>query len=278
MATIGDADIHYEIHGSGPPLLLVAGLGGAGAYWEPQIASYARRFTVVVHDHRGCGRSTRSEITYSVDQMTRDVIGLMDALGIERAHLLGHSTGGAIGQTLAIEQPERLTSLVLYATWTRADAFFRRVMEARKMLVEQAGPEAYVRATPVFLYPDWWLNANPGALAALDRRTLESFPPPAIVASRCQAVIDFDRVEQLDRIRTPTLVLCARDDFLTPPYFSEELARRIPDARLEILPRGGHACSQVDTAAFDTAVLRFLEGQGSTRSAAGPWKRGDPRP
>jgi aminoacrylate hydrolase len=231
-ARVGGADIHYEIHGSGPPLLLVAGLGGVGAYWEPQIASFARRFTVVVHDHRGCGRSTRSEIAYSVDQMTRDLVGLMDALAIESAHVLGHSTGGAIGQTLAIEQPERVRSLVLYATWTRADAFFRRVMEARKTLVERAGPEAYVRATPVFLYPDWWLNENPDALAALDRRTIESFPPVAIVASRCQAVIEFDKVDQLDCIRAQTLVVCARDDFLTPPYFSEELAQRIPSARL----------------------------------------------
>lgn len=258
FAPIEDGELYYEEHGSGPPLLLVAGLGGMGGYWAPQIEAFARSFRVILHDHRGCGRSTRSEIDYSVDQMARDTLDLLDHLEIERAHLVGHSTGGAIGQTIAAIQPDRLKSLVLYATWTRTDTFMGRVMSARKTLLEHAGIEAYIELTPALLYPDWWLNSNLEKLKALDESTLASFPSVSIAASRCQAVIDFDRTADLERMSAPTFVICASDDFLTPPYFSEEIARRIPGARLTILEGGGHAASQVHPSAFNEALASFL--------------------
>jgi aminoacrylate hydrolase len=255
-APLAWGEIQYELRGEGTPLLLVAGLGGVGAYWQPQLEAYARHYRVVTYDHRGCGRSTRSEGAYTVDEMTSDLLSLMDHLGIEKAHLLGHSTGGAIGQTLAVTHPERL--LTLYSSWTRVDAFMRRSMETRKTLLETAGVDAYIKATPLFLYPDWWINGSPEKLAALDAATRASFPPIEIAARRCQAVIDFDRVEELNRITAPTHVVCAKDDFLTPFYFSEELARRIGGARLTALARGGHAASQVEREAFDRVVLDFL--------------------
>ncbi len=258
LAPIEDGEIWYESHGNGPPLLLVPGLGGVGAYWHPQIERYSQHYRVITYDHRGCGKSTRSETAYSVDQMSRDLLQLMDHLELDSAHLVGHSTGGAIGQTIAIDHPDRLRSLVLYASWTRTDPFMRRVMETRKCLLESAGVEAYIRATPAFLYPNWWLNRETDKLAALDAATLASFPSVTIAASRCQAVIDFDRVDSLGRIRAPTLVVCAKDDFLTPLYFSEELARRIPHARLTVLDGGAHAASQACPEPFDEAVLDFL--------------------
>ena len=156
-AAVGGIELYYESYGAGPPLLLVPGLGGVGSYWRPQIDAFSKRYKVIVHDHRGTGRSTRSEMAYSVDQMTSDLLNLMDGLGIERAHLVGHSTGGAIGQTMAIEHPDRIDRLVLYASWTCCDPFMRRVFETRKTLLLESGVEAYIKATPVFLFPDWWM-------------------------------------------------------------------------------------------------------------------------
>ena len=155
-APIADGEIYYETHGRGVPMLLVSGLGGVASYWVPNIPTFAQKFQVVVHDHRGTGQSTRSRIRYSVDQMTNDLVAVMDHMGIEKAHLVGHSTGGAIGQTMAIVHPDRLLSLVIYASWTKADPFFRRVFEARRALLTEVGISAYVRSGPVFLYPDWW--------------------------------------------------------------------------------------------------------------------------
>jgi aminoacrylate hydrolase len=260
MPLIGTADdgIYFETHGSGQPVLLVPGLGGIGSYWNPNIPAFSKRHQVIVHDHRGTGQSSRSAIRYSVDQMTDDLLRIMDHLSIEKAHLVGHSTGGAIGQTLAAKHPDRLKSLVIYASWTKADPFFRRVFEARRALLTASGTAAYVRSTPVFLYPDWWVNENIGLLETREKITISNFPSPEIVASRIDAIVDFDRTSDLPGIKAPTLVICAKDDILTPPYFTDELARLIPDAERVILERGGHCASETCTEAFNDAVLRFI--------------------
>lgn len=263
---VDGADIHYEVHGQGPPVMLVAGLGGAGSYWKPQLAELARHFTVIVHDHRGTGASTHQKITYSVERMAADTVAVMDAAGIESAHLVGHSTGGAIGQILGIEQPHRLRSMIMYASWTKADEYFRRVFELRKATVLDHGALAYMRATPVFLHPDWWINANAAALAEAEAQGVASFPPPEVVASRIDAIVAFDRTAHLDRIRTPTLVFCAADDRLTPLYFSQELVARIPGARLLVAEKGGHAHSQTMPEEFNSIVLQYLLGQEACRS------------
>jgi aminoacrylate hydrolase len=257
-ARVGDAEIYYESHGNGPPIFLVPGLGGVGSYWLPNIPAFARNHQVVIHDHRGTGQSTCSPIKYSVDQMTEDLIAVMDHLAIEKAHLVGHSTGGAIGQTLAATRPERLQTLTIYASWTKADPFFRRVFEARRTLLTAAGRQAYVRAAPVFLYPDWWINDNNELLETREKAGIPSFPPTEIVASRIDAIIDFDRTADLGKIGAPTLVIVARDDILTPPYYSRELADMIPSAKFVELERGGHCASETNTTAFDEAVLEFI--------------------
>ena len=257
-AKVGDIEIAYERHGEGPAVMLVSGLGGVGSYWNPQIEAFSRSFTVITHDHRGTGLSTRFEGEYSADMLAADALGLMDALGIERAHFVGHSTGGAIGQTLAIEHPARVRSMVQYASWTKADGHFRLCFFVRRSLLRDSGALAYIKATPLFLMPNWWIRDNEEMLEQVALDTLGSFPSVEIADARIDAVLAFDRTKQLGEIRTPTLVLCARDDILTPPYYSEELARRIPNAELVMLEKGGHACSQTTPAEFNEAVLPFL--------------------
>ena len=253
-------DIYYEEHGSGEPLLLVSGLGGTAAYWKPNLPALAAKYRVIVHDHRGAGQSAHSRIRYSVDQMTDDVLRLMDSLKIERAHVVGHSTGGAIGQTMAIRNPGRLRKLVLFATWTKADKFFRQLFAARRGLLTEVGKEAYVRAGTLFLYPPSWIKAHEKMIDEREDLAIAAFAPPEVVASRIDAIVAFDRTAELGKIRTPTLVLCARDDFITPAYFSEELAKKIPGAKLVLLPEGGHCASETALEAFNGTLLEFLAG------------------
>jgi aminoacrylate hydrolase len=260
MSFVGSSDDHlyFETHGAGVPVLLVPGLGGLGSYWAPNIPAFSKLYQVVVHDHRGTGQSSRSSIRYSVDQMTDDLLRVMDHLNIDKAHLVGHSTGGAIGQTLAARYPHRLKSLVIYASWTKADPYFRRVFEARRALLINSGAAAYVRSTPVFLYPHWWVNENIGLLEEREEAAIPNFPATAIAASRIDAIVDFDRTSDLPGIKTPTLVMCAEDDILTPPYFTEKLAHLIPGAESVILERGGHCVSETCSEAFNDLVLRFI--------------------
>jgi aminoacrylate hydrolase len=256
--SIGDCSLYYEEHGSGEPLLLVPGLGGVGAGFFKQIPELAKYFRVIVHDHRGCGQSDKPLMKYSVEQMTQDVLRLMDALKIERAHLLGHSTGGAIGQIIAIEQPQRLKKLILSSTWTHCDAFFARIFEARHALLKHLGPMGYLRGTTAVLYPAWWVAQNEKLLAEQEKQQAASFPPVEVVLSRIEAIMRFDRREQLSRIRTPTLVSVAADDNVTPSYFAEALAKAIPSARLGLFAQGGHLLYHVIDEEYTQAMLEFL--------------------
>jgi aminoacrylate hydrolase len=255
---IGDGALYYERQGVGFPVLFISGLSGFASFWQDQVAAFARKFDVVTHDHRGIGQSDVTRSGFTVDRMAADVVGLMDALEIERAHIVGHSTGGAIAQILATEHPKRLASVVLSATWTKPDAYFRRMFGLRKDILLRLGPSAYVQANTLYLYPSWWVARNNERLRQLEAQNLAVFPPTEVAASRIDAILAFDRTERLGQIKTPTLVVGAEDDLVTPAYFSEELARLIPGAEIKIFPRGGHAFTQVRAREFNQAVLPFL--------------------
>jgi aminoacrylate hydrolase len=258
--TLSDGErLHYEIQGEGPPLLLVSGLGGVASFWSDHVGNFAERFTVVTHDHRGTGQSSLSRIEYSVEQMAGDAIELMDGLGIGRTHYIGHSTGGAMGQVLAIDRPERIDRLVLSATWATADAYFHNLFEVRAATLREQGPGAYARLSALFMKPPRWVRDHAHRfeenLAAMARNP----PDPAITLARIAAIRRFDRRADLGHITAPTLVIAAADDIVTPAYFSEELAKTIRGAKLALLPEGGHFFPNVVEAEFREIVTGFLE-------------------
>lgn len=259
--SIGDAELYYEVHGAGPPLLLVPGLSGLGSFWERQVPDFARDFRVIVHDHRGAGQSSHSRIPYSVQQMADDVLRLMDALGIASAHFAGHSTGGAIGQVIAQDHPARLESLVLSATWAGRDAYFRRLFESRREILVTLGVEAYLRASVLLLTPPSWVSANDAAIAEQHRQQAAASSPIEILVSRIDAIVEFDRRARLGEIRVPTQVIVAVDDMVTPRFYSEELAERIPGAKLVVLDGGGHFAPRIVPDAYNAVVGGFLRGQ-----------------
>ena len=252
------AQLYYERHGSGPPLFLVPGLGGDGRFWDPHLPELARKFTVVVHDHRGTARSTLSTITYSVKQMADDALQLIEGLGFDKVHWCGHSTGGAMGQVLAIDRPERIDRLVLSATWARTDAFFRRLFEVRAETLRKLGPAAYQKASMLSLNMPAWVRDHDADLAAAEAKAHETIPLPEIMLSRIDAIVAHDRRDQLQKVRARTLAICARDDMVTPAYFTEELVRLIPDARAYLLPDGGHFYPHVHGAEFRRVMTSFL--------------------
>jgi aminoacrylate hydrolase len=263
MATvsIGDADLYYEDTGRGEPLLLVPGLSGRGSFWAAQVDDLARDFHVIVHDHRGTARSTHSRIRYAIEQMAEDVVRLMDALGVDSAHLVGHSTGGAIGQVLALDHPRRLRSLVLSATWAGPDPYFRRLFESRKGVLLTQGVEAYLRASALFMSPPAWVSANDALLTEQHRAALAEAAPVEVIASRIDAILRHDRRARLGDIRVPTLVIVAQDDVITPRFYSDELAGRVPGAKLVVLASGGHAAPVIARSDYNAAVGAFLRAQ-----------------
>jgi aminoacrylate hydrolase len=266
--SIGDCSLYVERHGAGFPVLMLSGLGGLCTFWRDQVAAFARDFEVVLHDHRGVGQSDHVKMKYTVEGMAADVLALMDKLGIEKAHFVGHSTGGAIAQILAIDHPERVATAVISSSWTKSDAYFRRLFTLRREILAGLGAGPYIQSATVFLYPSWWITKHNEALRGAEHQALATFSPAEITLSRIDAILAFDRTADLPKIKAPTLIVGSDDDAVTPGYHSEALARAIPTAELKMFHSGGHCIPQVLARDFNQAVLRFLHAHTAPEAAA----------
>jgi aminoacrylate hydrolase len=245
----------YKAAGAGTPIVFIAGLGGHGSYWKAQVQALSSDFQTVTFDHRGVGASTGPP-PYSIEQWAGDTLRLMDHLMIGRAHLAGHSTGGAIAQVLAADHPDRIASLVLGGAWARPDTRFRRLFEFRARVLREMGSEAYEDMGLTLTLPAGLLADAPGRQSA--RHT-----PPDVVLARIDALLAHDAGDRLGHIRTPTLVIAADDDVLVPRPLSEVIAGEIKGSRLHVFARGGHHFPQTHTEAYNALLREFFCAQAT---------------
>lgn len=260
MINVGDAEIHVESHGDGFPLFFVAGLGGRGAFWQQQVETFAAHFKVVLHDHRGTGHSTPGKCVSGVAQMADDLVAVMGAMGIEKAHLVGHSTGGAIGQHIALSKPQLLEKLVLSCSWAGPDAYFTQLFHTRRQVLVDSGPEAYISFGNYLGTPSSFLQPQMTSEHSFMNARVKAFPGVEVELSRIAAVLAHDLRSELHRIEKPTLCIGAKDDQITPPGFTEELAGLIDGAQLTLLEHGGHFCPISRAEEYNPVVLDFLQG------------------
>ena len=257
-AAVAGGEIAYEDAGQGEPVVFVSGLNGVGRYWTPQVPLFSKHFRVITYDQRGTGGSDRIQREFSVDQMAAELIALMDVLKLERAHLVGMSTGGAIGQTIAIEHPERLMKLALCSTWTHCDPWFRRLFHARRDMYLQAGPDLHAQFHPLFLYSPDYVNAHDAEIEAEGARAPTKSSPVEVSVGRINALLKFDRRAGLPNIKAETLVMGTGTDFITPSYFSKALAQTIPGAKLTLYEDGGHSFTTTRAEPFNRDLMAFL--------------------
>jgi len=251
-------EIYYESLGKGAPVLLVAGIGGASGYWKPQVKSFSENFHLVLHDHRGTGKSSKDKLKYSVELMTDDMIAVMDELDLKSAHIVGHSTGAVMAQDMAMRYQDRIRSAVMYSGWARKDSYFQRCFDVRKRVLLDSGPLAYVQTTPLFLMSQWYVSKNINEIEAGEQASADTFPPIEIMCSRIDAICAYGPEERLRDIKCQTAIICAKDDHLTPTFYSEEIAGYIPHAQTHFFETGGHAISQVLPDEFNDYVIKYL--------------------
>jgi aminoacrylate hydrolase len=241
-------------------VLFSSGLGGAAAYWAPQLDAFEQHFNVLTYNHRGtAGDRAPLPKGYSIADMADEVAALLDQHGIASCHFVGHALGGIIGIEFAHRHSSRLKRLAVINGWARMDLHTERCFEARLALLEHCGIRSYVRAQPIFLYPAAWASANADHLIAEDSLVEKHFQGAANLTARVAAMRAWDARGYLADIEGDVLALATQDDVLVPWTASERLAELLPHGQLALLKDGGHACNVTCPEATNAALLEFFE-------------------
>ena len=260
---VNGINIYYEDHGKGEPLVLVQGFGGGHQGWFFQVPDFKKRFRVITFDNRGMGKTDRSLAPYTVRTMADDVIGLMDYLGIDQAHILGLSLGGMVAQEIAITYPGRVKKLVLGSTFSS---------HAVRDTGPESGKDTGVHNKPAGKdYSNMKLDALmvPVVAAAFNRTHYRMIftlmlklgtRPVAInnYLEQINAMRDYSTADRLHLIKAQTLVITGTGDRLVQPGNSDLLAAAIPGAKLVKVEGGSHAFFIEMSSRFNYEVLKFL--------------------
>jgi 3-oxoadipate enol-lactonase/4-carboxymuconolactone decarboxylase len=257
FATVGNTRLFYRLEGKAdrPVLVLSHSIGTDLGMWAPQVEDLLPHFKILRYDTRGHGASDAPEGDYTIDQLGRDLLGLVDALGISKFAFCGLSMGGAVGQWLARRAPERLTSLILANTSPRFGP--RENWETRIRAVLDGGMEAIVPLAMQRFFCQQALARNCVYLEGVKSVLLGT--NPIGYAGCCAVLRDFDSESWLSEIRVPTLVVAGDGDISTPwDGHSDVLAREIPGARSLRLP-AAHLSNLECPRSFTAALLEFLQ-------------------
>jgi len=265
--------ISYDVFGrsDGEPLLMIQGLGADSRGWALQRLAFGRRFRCYAIDNRGVGRSDKPAGPYSLLDMAHDAIAVLDAEGVERAHVLGASMGGVISQIIGVEYPERVRSLVLACTAARHHDWRRELLSEWRDQVEAKGMQGLSEGALEWLVGPR-LRKRFGVWLNLLARVLLQSPPEPFMA-QIDAILAFpDEMRfELAACAAPTLVIVGSQDALTPQGDSEEIHELIDDSRLVVLSGAAHGLMAETPNAFNARVLEFLVevgGAGATAESA----------
>ena len=236
-------------------LVLSNSLGTTLAMWEPQLPAFTQRFRVLRYDGRGHGGSDVPPGPYTIDDLGRHVLGLLDRLGLERVSFCGLSLGGAVGMWLGANAPERVERLALCCT--AAQFGTAETWNERAATVRAQGVEALADAVMERWFSPAFREAQPETVARF-RAQVASTPAEGYAAC-CEAIRDFDFRPRLQEIAAPTLVLAGSADPATPPERGQEIADAIPGARLVVIDGVAHMAGVERPDAFGEALLAHLE-------------------
>ena len=264
-ASVGDIDIYYEIHGApdAPPLVLIGGWASYRWIWFRQVPAFKEKYRCVVFDNRGAGKSSKPDYPYTIEMMAADTVGLMEALNIKDAHILGISMGGLIAQQIAISYPEKVRSLILSSTQFGGRNYIPMDDKTMALLialptetisVEQAREMRY-RAT----FSPEFLKENRSILAQIDEWA-EKHPTPLFAqVHQSSATSEFNSELKLNKITAPTLILHGDNDRAVPTKNGELLAERIPNSKLKIIKDAAHFVIIEKYEEFNTEVMNFID-------------------
>ncbi len=243
----------YQRIGDGPPLVLIHALGLSHRLWDELVPRLAGVCQVVTYDVRGHGQSDVPPGPYSMADFAEDLVGLLDALGIESAHLAGISMGGMIAQEFVLTWPQRVRSLFLADTTSEYHQEARRQLAERARIAEERGMRPLVEPTLDRWFTRDFRLAEPGEVERI-RAMLEAANPQGYAAS-CRAIAEAEWTERLVGVMTPTMVLVGAEDRSTPPEMALKIHEYVPGSRYEIIPATAHLTCVARPDEFANLVL-----------------------
>jgi len=260
-AKVNDIQIDYEVHGEGFPLIMIMGLSGNIDWWDPRmILELSKNFKLVMFDNRGAGRTDISDKRYTIKLFADDTVGLMDALGIFRAHVFGISMGGMIAQELALNYPEKVEKLVLCSTncgGTKSVLASQKVLRMLMANRNTVSPEEIVRMTIPLLFTEDFIKKNPDLVEIAIQQILKAPISNKAFMRQLHAIMEFGACNRLPQIRAPTLILHGKRDILVPPENGSILAEAIPNAKLVYFENSAHGLIE-ETEKVIRVLLNFL--------------------
>lgn len=267
FADLSGRRIYYELHGEplssgSTPLVLIMGAAGSCAGWLPlQVPELSKSRSVLIFDHRGVGQSDDPGTPFSIAELAHDTVGLLDALDIEKADLLGPFMGGMTAQEMALTAPERVDRMVLVGTYARPDKKRMMLLEHWQSLLESdASLQALLAQRLLWTLHDDTLEQTDLIDAMMEYYNREVRPiTPDLIRRQLQACVAHDTSDRLGALAHPALIICGRNDILTPPKFHRELADLIPESRLVTMSFGGHLVMVEAAERFNQIVTQFLD-------------------
>lgn len=254
--------LFYETYGDwkNPPVMLITGLGGAGASWGPQIKRFAERYFVILPDHRGAGKSSRPADGYTIANHATDMAALIDHLVVGPTHLVGSSTGGCIAMEMCLDHAATVKSAVVVSSFARMDAYMIRQFELRKKLIAQFSPRDAQDASALFLFSPRYAGAHADVVAAWVDRVASLPIDRDIATKRIDMIVAFDERARLGSINQPILVVCGDQDLCTPLNLSEQIVQAIPGATLAVAKGAGHFVYLESEQEFFDSCRGFIDG------------------
>jgi 3-oxoadipate enol-lactonase len=257
-AIVNGQELFYRFDGpaDAPVVMLAHAMGTSHRIWDWQMAALTPRFRVLRYDWLGHGDSAAPPGPYSLDRFVSDAVGLLDVLGLAKVHWVGISTGGMIGQGVGIAHGDRLLSLTLCNTTSQASPWYRDWVAERQVVVRQSGMEPVWEMTKRLWFTDAFVDAASPAYCTI-QDVFKATPIEGYLGGT-SAVADLGYRDHLHKIKTPTLVIAAGADTVTPLDHSQAIAERIPGARLEVVEGQRHFSNVEAPESFNLKMLGAL--------------------